>query len=103
MFLVERRIRLSGSCVGKQGCQRGYNRGPGREVDAVLFHCCKSGVFGARRNGGGAAVPAAVIGNWMRNKAANIATELSLHSPPCPRMISFGTRTIQQGTRAFPV
>jgi hypothetical protein len=32
-----------------------------------------------------------------------MATELSLHNPPCPQIISFGTRTIQQGTRALPV
>src|SRR6516225_2934567 len=48
-------------------------------------------------------VPAAVNGNSMRTRAANIATELSLHSPPCSQIISFGTRTIQQGTRALPV
>src|SRR6516162_2976767 len=66
------------------------------------FYCCKSGTFGARSNGGGATFPPAVNGNWMRTSAANIATELSLHSPPCSQMISFGTRTIQQGTRALP-
>ena len=67
------------------------------------FYCCKSGTFGARSNAGGATLPAVVNGNSMRTRAANIATELSLHSPPCSQIISFGTRTIQQGTRALPV
>ena len=67
------------------------------------FYCCKSGTFGARSNAGGATLPAVVNGNSMLTRAANIATELSLHSPPCSQIISFGTRTIQQGTRALPV
>ena len=50
-----------------------------------------------------AALVSAVSGNWIRKIAPNIATELSLHSPPWPQIMSFGTRTIQQGTRAFPV
>ena len=37
------------------------------------------------------------------DRAANMAIELSLQKPPRPQMISFGTRTIQQGTRALPV
>src|ERR1700756_1647728 len=93
---------------GKQvGSSRLPNFGEGvlRRARSSLswFYCCKSGTFGARSNAGGTTFPAVVNGNSMRTRAANIATELSLHSPPCSQIISFGTRTIQQGTRALPV
>jgi len=48
-------------------------------------------------------IPPADSGNCMRKRAPSIATELSLHNPPWPHIISFGTRTIQQGTRSLPV
>ena len=67
------------------------------------FSYCRSGDFGAVLGLGTAIMPPGPSGNSMRKRAANIATQLSLHNPPWPQIISFGTRTIQQGTRAFPV
>ena len=67
------------------------------------LYSCTSGVLGTEINGIGAIFPAEIKGNSIRKRAASIAIELSLHSPPCSQIISFGTRTIQQGTRAFPV
>ena len=54
-----------------------------RPADFVLFYCWRSGALGARIMGGGAISPPAASENWMRKSAANIATELSLHRPPC--------------------
>src|SRR5215469_6183404 len=68
-----------------------------------LVYCWISGALGARMSGGAAGSPFFANGNSIRTRAANIATELSFHRPPCSKMISFGTRTTQQGTRAFPV
>jgi hypothetical protein len=41
----------------------------GQDPASVLTYCWKSGVFGTRCNGGGAIIPAAVIGNWMLERA----------------------------------
>ena len=67
------------------------------------FNCCRSGAFGAVLGLGGITRPPGPSGNSIRKSAPNIAMELSLHSPPCPQIISLGTRTTQQGMRALPV
>ena len=48
-------------------------------------------------------MPPGPSGNSIRKSAPNIATELSLHNPPWPQIMSLGTRTTQQGMRALPV